>query len=181
MVKLLLAAIIISSNPTPNIGIFNSLIICVLTESSLKPLKALRTIFNINDTAKNEILTKMNQDIIEWPEFYMEFADKLLEYKNNRKELINKIQKIYSNLKMNLPSLEGDEKGSKIPYDIDPFSVFALFNKQISTENRINIITQIKNEFSINAEVPLTFHGISLVNNLKATFYRFEENRGENN
>ena len=151
-----------------------------LTESSLKPLKALRTIFNINDTAKNEILTKMNQDIIEWPEFYMEFADKLLEYKNNRKELINKIQKIYSNLKMNLPSLEGDEKGSKIPYDIDPFSVFALFNKQISTENRINIITQIKNEFSINAEVPLTFHGISLVNNLKATFYRFEENRGEN-
>lgn len=151
-----------------------------LTESSLKPLKALRTIFNINDAAKNEILTKMNQDIIEWPEFYMEFADKLLEYKNNRKELINKIQKIYSNLKMNLPSLEGDEKGSKIPYDIDPFSVFALFNKQISTENRINIITQIKNEFSINAEVPLTFHGISLVNNLKATFYRFEENRGEN-
>ena len=151
-----------------------------LTESSLKPLKALRTIFNINDAAKNEILTKMNQNIIEWPEFYMEFADKLLEYKNNRKELINKIQKIYSNLKMNLPSLEGDEKGSKIPYDLDPFSVFALFNKQISTENRINIITQIKNEFSINAEVPLTFHGISLVNNLKATFYRFEENRGEN-
>ena len=152
-----------------------------LTQTSQKHLKPLMTIFNINNAAKNEILTKMNHDKIEWPKFYMEFADKLLEFKNNRKELINKIQNVYSNLNMNLPSLEGDNEGnSKIPYDIDPFSVFALFNKQISTENRIKILTQIKNEFSINTEVPLTFHGIAVVNNLKATFYRFEENRGEN-
>ncbi len=152
-----------------------------LTQTSLKPLKSVMTIFKINNAAKNEIISWMNNENIEWTEFYMEFADKLLEYKNNRKELIAKIRNVYSKLDMNLPSLEGDAEGNyKIPYDIDPFTVFALFNKQISAENRINIITQIKNEFSMNADVPLTFHGIALVNNLKSTFYRFEGNRGEN-
>ncbi len=151
-----------------------------LTKNSLKPLKSIMTLFNINDAAKNEILTKMNYGKIEWPKFYMEFADKLLEYKNNRKELISKIQNIYSELGMDLPKLEGDEEGGyKIPQDIDPFTIFALFNKHISTENRISIISQIKKEFSINAEVPQTFHGISSVNNLKATFYWFEEKRGK--
>ena len=151
-----------------------------LTQTSLKPLKSVMTLFKINDVAKNEILTRMSNDKIEWTEFYMEFADKLLEYQNDRKELINKIQKVYSNLKMDLPSLEGDNEGNyKIPYDIDPFTVFALFNKSITSENRINILTQIKKEFSIDSDVPQTFHGVALVNNLKATFYRFEENRGK--
>lgn len=30
-----------------------------------------------------------------WVNFYMEFADKLLEYKNNRKKLIKKIYNLF--------------------------------------------------------------------------------------
>lgn len=139
------------------------------------------TVFNLNDGAKNEILNKMNYDKIEWAAFYMEFGEKLLEYKDNRRELINKIQKVFSNLGMNLPTLEGDSEGNAIiPFDMDPFTVFALFNKQISAENRISILTQIKKEFSLNNEVPYTFHGIAVVSNLKATFYKFSDSRGEN-
>lgn len=152
-----------------------------LSNTALRPLKSIMTIFSLSSTVKNEILTKLNNDMIEWVDFYIEFADKLLEYKNNRLELINKIYDIFDKLNMALPTLENDAEGNVIkPYDLDPFTVFGLFNKQISTESRIKIITQIKEEFSLKTKIPLSFHGISLVNNLKATFYYFTGNRDEN-
>lgn len=152
-----------------------------LKDIASKPLKAMMTVFNLNYSAKSDILTKMNYDKIEWTDFYMEFADKLLEYKNNRKELINIIYKIFEDLDLRVPNLGGDVVvGDKvIPFDMDPFTVFALFNKGISTERRIKFVEKIKEEFSIKNDVPYTFHGISLVNNLKATFYWSSEGRNE--
>ncbi len=151
-----------------------------LTETSLKPLKSVMTIFNLNNSAKNEILYAMDNDKIEWTDFYMELADKLLEYRSNRGELINKIHNVFDCLDINLPALERDDDGNDIrPFDIDPFTIFALFNKQISADTRMAIANQIKQEFSIKSKAPYTFHGISLVNNLKATFYYFSTSRGE--
>ena len=152
-----------------------------LNETALKPLKSIMTIINLNDSAKNNILYSMNNDKIEWTDFYMEFADKVLEYKDNRAELINKIQNVFNDLNMTLPTLERDSEGNDIvPFDIDPFTVFALFNKQISAETRINILKQIKKEFLLKNDVPYTFNGIAVVNNLKATFYWFSDSRGKN-
>ena len=152
-----------------------------LNETALKPLKSVMTIIYLNDSAKNNILYSMNLDKIEWTDFYIEFADKLLEYKDNRKELIDIIYRIFSNLNLKVPTLGGDVVigDSVIPFDMDPFTVFALFNKQISAERRIDILSQIKNEFSINSELPYTFAGIPVVNNLKATFYWSGEGRNK--
>ena len=151
-----------------------------LSDSASKPLKSIMTVINLNGSAKNNILYSINLDEFTWTDFYMEFADKLLEYKNNRSELINKIQRVYNNLDMKLPTLENDDNGEVIvPFDIDPFTVFALFNKQISAENRMNITYQIKKEFSLKNDSPINFNGIAVVNNLGAAFYRFKNNRGE--
>ena len=111
----------------------------------------------------------------DWINFYSEFADKLLEYKDNRKELINKIKRIYATISIKLPKLEsGDEI-----IDIDPFTVFGLFNKGITNENRIAIINGIAEEFGINSKRPVDFDGIPVLNNLKATFYYFIGSRNE--
>ena len=152
-----------------------------LSDSSVKQLNAIMTVFSLSDSTKNNILYSINLNEFKWTDFYMEFADKLLEYKNNRSELINKLQKVFNNLDLKFPTLENDADGNVIvPLDIDPFTVFALFNKGISAENRINITHQIKNEFSLKSESPLTFTGIAVVNNLSAVFYRFQnDNRGE--
>ena len=121
----------------------------------------------------------MSDSSFNWSEFYMEFADKLLEYRDNRKELIDKIYNVYSTIDVNLAKLEGDDEGNSIkPYDIDPFTVFALFNKQITHSNRLTIIDGLKKEFSISAPLPENFKGIPRVNNLRATFYYFNDNRG---
>jgi len=113
-----------------------------------------------------------------WIDFYTEFATKLLPFKEKRGELIQKICRIYDSIGMKLPKLESTE----MPIDIDPFTVFGLFNKGISDENRIRIAEGIKDEFSIDAPVPAKFDGIPVLNNLKATFYWFkgEGGRGPN-
>ena len=70
----------------------------------------------------------MAEEYFKWTEFYSEFATKLLDYRNNRTELIEKIKKIYDDIKLNLPTLEKDDD----PRDIDPFTVFGMFNKGIT-------------------------------------------------
>lgn len=110
-----------------------------------------------------------------WPNFYMEFANTLLKYKNNRKELIKKIKRVYYTNNISLPTLEKDRN----IIDIDPFTVFGLFNKQISLRNRIRIIEGLAKEFSISVKTPDSFGGIPFLNNLSAVFYRFIGERGK--
>ena len=40
----------------------------------------------------------MNEATFIWSEIYEEFATKLLEYKNNRKNLISKLQNVYEEI-----------------------------------------------------------------------------------
>lgn len=111
----------------------------------------------------------------EWIDFYSEFASKLLSFKNDRKSLIRKINAVYAAIDMKVPKLEsGDEI-----IDIDPFTIFGLFNKGITNANRIAIIGSIAEEFGIEAKVPDNFDGIPVLNNLKATFYGFKDDRKE--
>ena len=112
----------------------------------------------------------------EWIDFYMELADKLLPYRNDRKKLIRKIKKVYSIINMRLPKLEMDNN----IIDIDPFTIFGLFNKGITVANRIAILQGFAQEFSIEASVPNSFDGVPVLNNMAATFYHFIENRQEN-
>lgn len=70
-----------------------------------------------------------------WIAFYMELANKLIPFNDNRPLLVSKIKTIFEHVGLNLPKLE---KGG-IVYDVDPFTVFGLFNKGITTENRLKL------------------------------------------
>ena len=109
----------------------------------------------------------------EWINFYSEFATKLLEFKDNRAELISDIQSAYSAINMKLPKLESEDS----IIDIDPFTVFGLFNKGITNANRIAILESFATVFNIKSKVPDNFDGIPVLNNLKATYYGFKDDR----
>ena len=109
----------------------------------------------------------------DWINFYSEFATKLLEFKNNRAELIADIQSAYSAINMKLPKLESEDS----IIDIDPFTVFGLFNKGITNANRTAILESFATVFNIKSKVPDNFDGISVLNNLKATYYGFKDDR----
>ena len=111
-----------------------------------------------------------------WVDFYKEFAGKLLAYKNNRGELVDKVRAIYAEAGINMPTLEKDNQ----LVDIDPFTVFGLFNKSSMREaNRSKIITAVKKIFNVQTEVPTSFESIPVLNNQNATFYYFIDSRGD--
>ena len=112
-----------------------------------------------------------------WINFYMEFASVLLKYKNNRNVLIDKLKRIYkeNDKYIKFPTFEKD----KDIIDIDPFSVFGLFNKGIKDSNRKLILEGISKEFGLKSNIPLGFDGIPLLNNINAAFFSFIEKRGE--
>lgn len=119
-------------------------------------------------------MSSVNQ--FDWVDFYKEFAYKLLQYKANRKELVEKVKKIYAITGIKLPTLE---QGNKI-VDIDPFTVFGLFNKSSMTEsNRVKIISTISELFGVKSPIPSSFESIPTLNNQNATFYYFVGGRDE--
>lgn len=112
----------------------------------------------------------------DWVDFYKEFANVLLQYKNNREILVEKVEKIYELTGIYMPTLERNRK----LIDIDPFTIFGLFNKSSMTiDNRNKIISTVANLFDIKAPIPTSFDGIPLLNNQNATYYYFIDERDE--
>lgn len=118
----------------------------------------------------------MNEDTFNWSNFYEEFATTLLKYKNDRENLLSKIKSVYKEIGMKLPKIENNGE----IFDIDPFTVFGLFNKGINDGNRKRILGGISSQFNLKNEIPYSFDGIPLVNNLSAAFFYFSEERGKN-
>ena len=112
----------------------------------------------------------MNEkDHFEWIKFYKEFALNLLEYRNKRNQLVEKVRAIYTLTGMNMPTLERENN----LVDIDPFTVFGLFNKKLTDDKRIAILKAISKLFSIKTAVPESFDSLPVLNPQNATFYYF--------
>ena len=111
-----------------------------------------------------------------WIPFYMELADKLRGFAEDRTELLNVITQIYEKLGIPLPTLEKD---GMLPVDIDPFTFIGLFNKGIKDSTRMEIIKIIAELFCIKADIPTDFNGIPVLSNMNAVFYHFIGERGE--
>ena len=119
----------------------------------------------------------MNQENqFDWVDFYKELSGIVLEYKDHRPELIEKVKKIYEITGLNLPTLEKDNQ----IVDIDPFTFFGLFNKKLTDANRLSLLSVIAELFKMKAPVPTAFDSIPVLNPQNATFYYFIPDRGDN-
>lgn len=110
-----------------------------------------------------------------WVDFYKEFAIKLLDYKEKRDILIEKVKDIYKMTGIRMPVLD---KNNHI-IDIDPFTVFGLFNKKLRDENRIKILNAVAKLFGVSSIVPTSFASLPVLTPQNATFYYFIDDREE--
>ena len=117
-----------------------------------------------------------SKEQFDWVDFYKEFAQKLLKYKVNRKELIAIVESVYKDSDINMPTLEIDNK----LIDIDPFTIFGLFNKGITKDNRLKLMSNFAKKLNINAKLPTSLDSIPVLNNQNATFYYFSNHRTDN-
>ena len=108
-----------------------------------------------------------------WIPFYMELADKLKDYVDNRQSLIEKITIAFSGVD-NLPKLDENT----VPTDIDPFTVLSIFNKS-GEDKRKQKAERFAEIFRIQASVPMDFNGIP-VRSTSYAFYGFGNDRRAN-
>ena len=111
-----------------------------------------------------------------WVPFYKEFAQKLLQFRNDRQPLIDWIYNNLGDYKIN--HLKDAPDGRRVA-DIDPFSVFALFNRGITHDKRIGICERFKEYLTLSSSVPQDFDGIPVMNTQRVNFMAFEEDRKE--
>ena len=97
----------------------------------------------------------------------MELADKLLAFKDDRQALIATLQDVYAELGMDLPTLDS----GGIPTDIDPFTVYGLFNRGLTDNKRRAVALGIGGALGVQAPLHHDFVGVPVLLNINATFY----------
>ena len=114
-----------------------------------------------------------------WIPFYSELAKALLAYRNNRKPLVDFV---YSDLSQvggrSLVDYIHMEDGSKVK-DIDPFSLFAIFNRHLRPENKRGFLQKFKDKFGLKSDIPEDFDGIPTVNSQRAFFFNWADKNKE--
>ena len=114
-----------------------------------------------------------------WIPFYSELAKALLAYKDDRKPLVDFVYSELSQVgERSLVDYIHMEDGSKVK-DIDPFSVFAIFNRSLKLENRIGFLQKFKERFGLKSAVPTDFDGIPTVNSQRAFFFNWADKNAE--
>lgn len=111
-----------------------------------------------------------------WIPFYKELAQKLLTFRDDRNPLI---EWIYSTIDGNLITHLKDAPDGRKVSDVDPFTVFAIFNRGISDDKRNTICKLFKDYLNIFAMIPQDYEGIPIMNSQKSNFIGFEEKRKE--
>ena len=119
-----------------------------------------------------------------WIKFYEELADKLFEYKDKRAELITKLELCLN--KFNEISLQNSNRKAKTISvedfcytdlqdgnlsDIDPFTVFAIFNRAQTYETKKNFFESFKTAFGMISDIPSSTDGVPHADNRRARFF----------
>jgi 5-methylcytosine-specific restriction protein B len=87
-----------------------------------------------------------------WIPFYKEFAQKLLQFRSNRKPLVDWI---YSNIDGSLiKHFKDAPDGRRVP-DTDPFTVMAIINRGIAYDKKVELCKKFKNYLNIILSSPL--------------------------
>ena len=99
-----------------------------------------------------------------WVPFFEELADKLLKFKNNRRELIKLMRTSFS---------EANKVLTEINDDIDPFTVFSNLNYTGTDDDKKSLLFEkIKNNFIIESAVPTGFDGVPQSRNVNPNFFK---------
>ena len=111
-----------------------------------------------------------------WIPFYEELATALLEYRKRQHELIEFLEELKEQgLTISSLSDEDEQGKSSLLTEIDPFTFYGVFNREIKPDNRIAIIEAVKRKFAVRAEPPGDFSGIPRVSNMNAKFFAYKK------
>jgi 5-methylcytosine-specific restriction enzyme B len=123
----------------------------------------------------------LNKQRFNWTQFYETVADKLIEFREKRNELVAGIHDIASRVDglSNLQDQFAD--GSSGPLkDICPFTVMGIFNRGVTDTNRKTIAKELAKLLGVDESVPESFEGIPVLNNQRSWFFQYAKDRQVN-
>ena len=108
---------------------------------------------------------------LNWAKFYMEFADRLLEHRSDRRKLVAKVRDVCNNLGFNYLDRSGTADPNEGLLDICPFTIIGTFNRDITDDNRKIVASEIASFLGVNEPVPESFDGIPTLNNQNSVVF----------
>ena len=123
--------------------------------------------------------TSDDQHFVTWTRFYESMADKLLDYKDKRDELVKEINKILDQTGFSSGYQDKYKDGTKDETpdplrDICPFTIIGTFNRGVKDSNRRIIAGELAKLLNIDEPVPDSFGGIPVLDNRNSWFFGYE-------
>jgi 5-methylcytosine-specific restriction protein B len=116
--------------------------------------------------------------IFDWIPFYQELADKLVPYRSRQTELIDFLEELRAQGVTITPLQDSDGSGKRfLLKEIDPFTFFATFNRQVANDKRIQIAKAMKTRFGVVAPIPTGFSGIPVMSAQNSWFFAYQPER----
>lgn len=115
-----------------------------------------------------------------WTQFYEAIAEKLLDYKEDRTRLVKRLHELSNTLDgLSVLQDQSEPDVKHLLEDICPFTVFAIFNRGVTDQNRKAIAKSLADFLNVDIPVPESFEGIPVVNNQSTWFFSYEYRRAE--
>lgn len=128
-----------------------------------------------DDDAKSRVIIMLKD--FSWIKFYSEFADKLLQYKDNRKPLIKLIHKIHHEKKLSVMTDKFKDGTTGPKKDICPFTTMSEFNRSLTHENRHGVESQLGEFLGVKASAPFIWNGIPVLDSRSRWLYPYAYKR----
>lgn len=107
-----------------------------------------------------------------WLPIHAETAKRLLEYENRQPDLLALLEQMEKAGLNIVPTVDySDEETPQKLNVIDPFTFFAVFNRNMTLENRIKNWRFLKEKWQLKADVPGDVHGIPTLHPQNAWFF----------
>ncbi|MDE0398507.1 MAG: AAA family ATPase [Candidatus Poribacteria bacterium] len=119
----------------------------------------------------------MADDSPGWIEFYSEFADRLLRYRNDRRPLIDAIHGIHRELGFNIMTDKFKDGSSEPIQDICPFTTMSEFNRNVNYQNRIHTQGQLANLLGVSTPPPDDWPGVPVLDSRRRWFFQYAQKR----
>ena len=116
-----------------------------------------------------------------WIPFYSGFADKLLDFQNDRPALLAAIEELPDELPRSLVDRFADGT-SGLLQDICPFTTIGIFNRRLTEDNRIKIARELARNLGmreLDGQTLRSFAGIPVLDNRNSWFFPYESERDD--
>src|SRR6187551_492405 len=110
-----------------------------------------------------------------WIPIYQELASELAKWQDRQGELIAFLEDLRSDGLVITPFNDKDNDGGRfLLKEMDPFTFFGVFNRGIRYDQRMAILTRMKQFFELNTALAEDFNGLPILNNQKSWFIAYQ-------